>query len=167
MLAATRDAVHLGSEVAVDLGASRSLAHRLIDGEPAEPEGAARLIRLLEQDLLPTWEDEWIVLERERTRQLRIHALEELSRSLLRQGRFAPAIDAAYAAVAAEPVRESAHAVLMEAYLAEGNRCQAFRQLDAYRRILDLELGLAPSPSIEALLARHERRLPVAAAFCP
>jgi len=149
----TRDAVQLAAEVGVDLVTSRSVARRLLDGEPAQTECSAGLIHLFEQDLLPAWEDDWIVLERERTRQLRIHALEALSGSLLRQSRFAPAIDAAYAAVAAEPLRESAHAALIEAYLAEGNRCEALRQLGAYRRILDLELGLVPSPAIEGLLA--------------
>ena len=91
------------------------------------------------------------MLERERLRQLRIHALEALSVRLRDQGRFAEAIDAALSAVAAEPLRESAQITLIESYLAEGNVSEAARQSESYRVLLDVELGLEPSARVQAL----------------
>jgi DNA-binding SARP family transcriptional activator len=143
--------VRLGDDVVVDLHASVAQARRLLDhGERCEL--AATPVGLLEIDILPDWDDDWVLLERERHRQLRIHALEALSTRLIDAGRFAEAIDTAYAAIAAEPLRESAHDVLIRAHLAEGNRVEAARQLSAYRRLLHEELGLPPSARLEALV---------------
>jgi DNA-binding SARP family transcriptional activator len=150
---ATRDVVQLHDEVEVDLTLCQRCARDLIDGGADGPPVARVPLRLLELDLLPAWDEDWIVLERERVRQLRIHALEALSRSLVNQGRFAQAVEAALAAVSADPLRESANAALIEAHLAEGNRSEAVRQLAAYRTVLDDELALAPSSRIEALVA--------------
>ena len=79
-------------------------------------------------DLLPSWYDDWVIVERERLRQIRVHALEELSRRLAAGHRYGDAIDAALAAIAADPLRESAHRRLIEAHLAEGNVSEAIRQ---------------------------------------
>ena len=56
------------------------------------------------------------------------------------------ALHLALEAVRAEPLRESANARLIEVYLAEGNVCDALRQYDAFRALLQRELGLEPSP---------------------
>jgi DNA-binding SARP family transcriptional activator len=68
-----------------------------------QPEPAA-----LARDLLPDWYEDW-VLERERFRQLRLHALEALCARLTEAGRFGAAVQAGLAAVSGEPLRESAH----------------------------------------------------------
>ena len=49
-------------------------------------------------------------------------------------------------AVSAEPLRESAQRTLIEAHLAEGNRVEGRRTFEAYRDILDRELGTQPDP---------------------
>ena len=103
---------------------------------------------LWEDDLLPGWDEEWLVIERERMRQLRIHGLEALSRYLACRGRFPEAIDAALAAIAAEPLRESARSALIEAHMAEGNHSEAHRELENYRLVLRNELGLDPSATL-------------------
>jgi DNA-binding SARP family transcriptional activator len=152
---ADNDEVRLGGDVAVDLRASAQHARKLIERPAAcaaHAAGTAVQASLLEADILPDWDDDWVLLERERHRQLRIHGLEALSHGLADAGRFAQAVDAAYAAIAAEPLRESAHAALISAYLAEGNRAEAARQFAAYERLIDEELGLPPSPRIVALL---------------
>ncbi len=115
-------------------------------------------LALLEEDLLPGWDEEWLIVERERMRQLRIHALEALSIRLREQSRFGEAIDAALSAVAAEPLRESAQIALIEAYLAEGNVSEAARQKDAYRVLLDVELGLEPSGKVMDLAVTSASR---------
>jgi DNA-binding SARP family transcriptional activator len=103
-------------------------------------------------DLLPDWYDDWVLTERERLRQLRLHTLEQLSADLAAAGRFGEAIDAALAAIADEPLRESSHRQLISAYLEEGNRVEAVRQFDAYARLMHEELGLEPASEIRDLL---------------
>jgi DNA-binding SARP family transcriptional activator len=48
-------------------------------------------------------------------------------------------------AVGAEPLRESAQRVLIEAHLAEGNFIEARRAYMAYQEMLEAELGASPS----------------------
>ena len=107
---------------------------------------------LLGADLLPDWYDDWVLLERERFRQLRLHALEVLCERLTEAGRLGEALDAGLAAVAGEPLRESAHRALVRVHLAEGNTAEALRQYGLFRRMLREQLGLEPSAQIEQLL---------------
>jgi DNA-binding SARP family transcriptional activator len=107
-------------------------------------------------ELLPGFYEEWVLMERERLNQLRLHALEALCRRFTSMGRYGDAVAAGIAAVAAEPLRESAQAVLIEAHLAEGNMSEAIRQYQRYRRVLREELNLEPSPG----LRRQLRLLP-------
>jgi DNA-binding SARP family transcriptional activator len=106
----------------------------------------------LNSDLLPLWEQDWVLVERERHRQARLHALERLSASLRQAGRHEEALEAALTAVAGEPLRESAHRRVIEVHLAEGNPAEAVRQYGIYRRVLQDELGLSPSETIRQLL---------------
>jgi DNA-binding SARP family transcriptional activator len=106
-----------------------------------------------EADLLPGWQDDWLIVDRERIRQTRLHALETLSSRLAAAGRFAEALDAALCALRADPLRESAHRAVIDVHLAEHNLAEAVRQYDACARVLRLELGIAPSPSLHALVA--------------
>jgi DNA-binding SARP family transcriptional activator len=99
-------------------------------------------------DLLPEWDEDWILFERERLRQLRIHAMEALARRFRALGRMAEAVDAGLSAVSADPMRESAHRVLIEAHLAEGNVADARRQFDQFRQLLWDALALVPSAEL-------------------
>lgn len=103
-------------------------------------------------DLLPGWYEEWVVFERERLRQLRLHSLDILSERLVARGRFALAVEAALAAVRDEPLRESSHRSLIRAHLAEGNVSEAIREYRGYRQLLNDELGVSPSREMEGLL---------------
>lgn len=104
-------------------------------------------------ELLPGWYDDWILVERERIRQLRLHALETLCARLTQQRRWSEAIIAGLAAVEGEPLRESAHRTLMLAYLAEGNGGEALRQYRLCESVLRKELGITPSEGVTALVA--------------
>lgn len=104
-------------------------------------------------DLLPNWDEEWIEFERERLRQLRIHGLEALCRKLSGRGRAGEAVDAGLAAVAAEPLRESAQVALISAHLREGNLCEARLQYRRYRDLLWDELGVEPSELLRGLVS--------------
>jgi DNA-binding SARP family transcriptional activator len=96
-------------------------------------------------DLLPGWYEDWVVMERERLRQIRLHALEVLCRHLTSVRVFDRAVQAGLAAVTGEPLRESANLTLIEAFLAEGNVADAILHYRRYRDLLLEELGVRPS----------------------
>jgi DNA-binding SARP family transcriptional activator len=105
-------------------------------------------------ELLPGWYDDWVLLERERLRQLRLHAFEVLADKLAAVGRYGEAVQVAYAAVRAEPLRESAHRAVVRVHLAEGNLAEAGRAYAAFRDLLADELGVVPTILMEELLLR-------------
>lgn len=106
----------------------------------------------LTAELLPGWDDDWVVLERESLRQLRLHALEALCLQYSRSGAYQDAIEAGVLAVRMEPLRESAHRTLISAHLAEGNQFEALSQYQRLRTLLYSELGIEPSPATQRLL---------------
>ena len=146
--------LRLADHVAVDIRESRALAHRLVNPDGAGREGDLNneAIAALSDDLLPDWYDDWAVVEAEEWRQLRLHALDALAERLTAAGRYADATSAALVAVKAEPLRETAHAALIRVYLAEGNRAEALAAYQHYRALLRTELGLEPTPLIQALV---------------
>lgn len=149
LVLARNDTLVLRGDVEVDLHARCALATRLHDGSGTVSEA---VIPSLLTDVLPDWYDDWVVLDRESYRQVRLHALEELCRSLRREGRYAAALRAGLAAVSAEPLRESAHRVLIETHLREGNVGEAVRQYRICHDHLARGLGLAPSRSLQELV---------------
>ncbi|HZT16944.1 MAG TPA: BTAD domain-containing putative transcriptional regulator [Gaiellaceae bacterium] len=141
--------LQLGTAVDVDFRAARDLARRLVAEtvDDATVENAEQLF----DDLLPDWYDDWVLLEREGFRQLRLRALDALCGQLMRRGRLDDALAVGYAALAAEPLRESAHRTLMRIHLNEGNACEALRQYRLCRRLLG-ELGIEPSRQMGELV---------------
>lgn len=151
LIETTATHIGLGNSVAVDVHEALGQAQRLLDPS-VECDSADLVPTSLSADLLPDWYDDWVLLEQERFRQVRLHALEALCERLTAARRFGAAVEAGVAAVAGEPLRESAQRMLIRAYIAEGNPCEALRQYLSYRRILHSELGLEPSPMIKDLL---------------
>lgn len=113
---------------------------------------SAGLPTLRSGELLPGWYDDWVVFERERQSQLRLHALELTARLLTGRNQLETALQLALEAVRTEPLRETANAVLMSVYLAEGNVSDAIHQYGVFRELLHKELGLDPSPRLAQLL---------------
>jgi len=106
----------------------------------------------LDGQLLPDWYEDWVIFERERFRQLGLHALEALAERLLDEGRLLEALSAALAAVRGEPLRESAHRILIRVHLAEGNVGEARRQYELCAGLLRERLGLGPSQRLVDLV---------------
>jgi len=150
VVVATATHVGLAESVEVDLREVSARAQRVIDRD-VRPEDITRLT--LVGDLLPDWYDDWLLIERERFRQLRLHALESLCIYLADRGLYAAAAQAGLAAVAGEPLRESAHRALITTHLLEGNASEAMRQYRIYAQILHSQLGLEPSESIRQLVS--------------
>lgn len=143
-IVADADTLELLAEI--DLVVARSVAYRAIGG------GALSLaeITLLSHDLLPGWNDEWVLTDQDAFRLLRVQALEAACRSMASRGLFALATQAGTAALAAEPLRESAAAALIHAHLDEGNRYAAAQRFRDFSRTLHDELGVGPDPALTA-----------------
>jgi DNA-binding SARP family transcriptional activator len=153
---AVGSSVQISPDVRVDLESARRLAQRIIERGPGKVV-APTALAALRHDFLPSWSEEWLAAEQHHFRQLRLHALEVLSRHLSAKGEHAMAVEAGLLALACEPLRESAHRTLMLAHLAEGNRAEAIWQYHRCRELLANELGLTPSPEMQALLQRALR----------
>lgn len=150
VLRCTRVDIRLGPDLHIDLQEAQRCADSLLGGGGTTLDRS--MIAVLGGDLLPGWDEDWLLLERERQRQLRLHALEALSAHFTRAGWHAEAVAAALVAVQAEPLRESAQRALVVAHLGEGNISEAIRQVGDYRRLLARELGIAPSDDLVHLL---------------
>jgi DNA-binding SARP family transcriptional activator len=153
------DTLSLAEGVQVDVRELTAWAERVSDPRMSIEEICATDVRL-RGDLLPGWYDDWVLLDRERLRQLRMHALEALADRLALARRYGEAVQAAYAAVRAEPLRESAHRAVVRVHLAEGNLVEALRVYDAFREMLADELGVAPTRQMNDLVCRIPRPRP-------
>ena len=130
----------LDPAVEVDLDEAMALVRALTDasGVPADLPAAVSLLR---GDVLPGEPAAWLAVERERFRQLRLNALEELSASLSTVGRHAEAVALAEETVRTAPSRESARRALIEVHLAQGEIAEAVAQYDEYQELLRSSVG--------------------------
>ena len=157
VLVAGRTHIRLGADVTVDVVEVAAVARRTLEGNGEVPCADARL---LGRELLPGWYDDWVLIERERLRQLCLSALERYSASLLFRGETALAVDSALAAVQSEPLRETASLALIRAHLAAGNRSEALREFLRFETSLRDELGLRPSESLLHLVRSKDLLAP-------
>lgn len=155
VIAATPSFLMLNAGIEVDVRNLVVFARRIPSADVPELDSVEAAD--LAGDLLPDWYDDWVSDERERLRQIRLHALENLARRLSASGRHADAIQAALEAIRLEPLRETAHRSLIEIHLAEGNWSEACRQFQRYRKLLRDELGVEPSDSMRLLLESRLR----------
>jgi DNA-binding SARP family transcriptional activator len=151
LVACSGGSLALARGVDVDVRELDSWAHRIADSgvdiaDVRVPEVAVR------GELLPGWYDDWVLLERERLRQLRMHSLEVVASRFCSAGRHGEALQAAYAVVRMEPLRESAHRILLRIHLAEGNVVEAVRSYERFQSLLARELGVGPSSQMVDLV---------------
>jgi len=121
------------------------------------------LTTLQRGDLLPGWYDDWVLYERSRLAQLRVRGLEILAERLISMGDTRRALEAALAAVAIEPLRESAQRALIRVHIADGNHLDAVREYRSFCTRLAAEMDVTPSEQLESLihplLTRGHRRV--------
>ncbi|WP_406368958.1 BTAD domain-containing putative transcriptional regulator [Streptomyces sp. NBC_01546] len=144
--------LRLSPLVQVDVLSIRDSAHQIVDKLAPPSADSETLINEFTRELLPGWPDEWLRLERERWKQVRLYALEGLAQRLLSVHRYLPALQAALAAAAIDPIRESAHRIVIQIHLSEGNVASAVRCYQHYEVYLRRELGVGPSPQMTDLL---------------
>ena len=151
----------LAAKVEIDLAEAMALIRAL----PEIPTSDEPDVTPLTCDILPGWTAAWIAVERERFRQLRLHALEDRSMRLSAEDRAEEAVELARIVVRSAPSRESARRALVEALLAEGDVAAAVAEYDEYQELLRSSVGgpasngldalFPPSPAWPVLRARH------------
>jgi len=145
--------IGLHPSVDVDLHRAEDMARRFLRAAVDPPVGPLDPDwELLAAELLPDWTDDWVLVEREYHRQMGLEALENLAERLLQEGRTKSALELAFAIVAQEPLRESAHRVAVRIFLNEGNTYNALRQYRLYESLARRHLGVAPSELMERLV---------------
>ena len=98
----------------------------------------------------PTFE-EWMAGQRERLRQLMLHALHTLVLDAIAHGDYAGGIDYVTRLLQLDSWREDAHRQLMLLLAQSGQPAAAVRQYATCRRILQDELGVEPAEETTAL----------------
>lgn len=150
LLETGRNTIGLRPDVHVDVADLHECVDDISHSVDMDP---MRAMTILEHaDLLPGWYEDWVIFERERLQHVRLRALEELASMELERGDCALAVEAAEAAIQIEPLRETAHALVIRAHCAVGNRPAAIRAFQLYRRGLARELDVEPSPDVVALV---------------
>lgn len=150
--------LRLGSAIRVDLVELTEIANRLIHARcSAALEGVPRLLEY--RELLPDWDEEWVVADRERYRLARMSALECAAAELLNRHEPAAALMAISAVVEVDPLRESARRLLMQIHLRQKNAAQAIGEYRKYQQLLRAEFGVEPSRRMDELLSAANRTL--------
>ena len=95
--------------------------------------------------------EEFAAAEVARLVELRARAIEERAAALLELGRPEEVIGELEAEIAVEPFRERLRALLMLALARAGRPVESLRAYDEFRRFLADEVGVVPSPGLQAL----------------
>lgn len=141
-VAAAADELALDADT--DYAHARRVAARALSGG----ELTFAEIDLLSNDILPGWYEDWVLPTHEAFHLLRVQALEAACRTLAAVGDFALATHAGSAALAAEPLRESAAEALIDVHLAQRNRYEALQCFRSLAQRLEDELGVTPDPTL-------------------
>jgi ATP/maltotriose-dependent transcriptional regulator MalT/DNA-binding SARP family transcriptional activator len=117
-------------------------------------EQVAAAVEVYGGDLLPGFlYASWTESERERLRERHYRLLLALGTLALILGRNEEAGAVARRALQDDPFREEAERLLLQAMLAAGERAAALESFRVFRRRMERELGLVPSPETVALVA--------------
>jgi DNA-binding SARP family transcriptional activator len=147
----------------VDVEAAQEGAHRaesaIAEGRWAEAWGPAGIAyHIATRPFLTGLEARWIDQWRRRMEEVRLRGLECFAAASLGLGgpALAQAEERARMLTQLAPYRETAHRLLMEALERRGNVAEALRAYERLRILLREELGIAPSPALQAF---HRRLL--------
>jgi TolB-like protein/Tfp pilus assembly protein PilF len=121
------------------------------------PQAVARAIGLYRGDLLDGLEvrdpafEEWLLMERQRLRDLAGEALANLLARHMADRAHEQAAPVARRLVGLDPLREDAHRALMRIYAEQGQTALALKQFQTCRDRLQAELGVRPEVETERL----------------
>jgi DNA-binding SARP family transcriptional activator len=157
LVCASHTHVWLGDGISVDVKEVMSRGMAVLDARAGEAElvDVARELIDFGDDMLVGWYDDWAIMQRECFRQVRLHTLDRIGERLIEGGRLCDALYVGLAGVRAEPLRESAHRLLVRVHLEEGNIAEALRQYHAYSALMQRELHSHPSPVMQHMIAPY------------
>ena len=98
--------------------------------------------------------EEWLMLERERLQQAVIEGFDHLVESYLAHAMYDQAIGQARRLIQLDSLREEAYFQLMTALALTGQRTAALEQYAQCQRVLETELGIAPSQELTELYGK-------------
>jgi predicted ATPase/DNA-binding SARP family transcriptional activator/Tfp pilus assembly protein PilF len=101
--------------------------------------------------------EEWLLIERERLRQLALQSGATLVTHALASGAYAEGITLARRLLSLEPWQENTHRQLMRLLAVSGQRAAALDQYEQCCRLLAKELGVEPEPATVALVEQIRR----------
>ncbi|MCY4640066.1 MAG: BTAD domain-containing putative transcriptional regulator [Chloroflexi bacterium] len=144
--------LRLAPHVTVDAEEVEALVARVARQPDLLPDQA--VTELLTRELLPDWDDDWLVPERARFRDRGLNALDEGARALAVHGDRDAALATVHRVLHSDRLRESTVAVLIEILFEQGNQAQVASTYLDFRKHLKSELGIEPSPQLRALVSR-------------
>lgn len=106
-----------------------------------------RAAHLYRGDLLPACYDDWVMLERERLRQLFIGAIRKLIEILEKQHELGSAIGHINYLLKLDPLDESTYQLSMRLHALRGDRAGVVRIFEICTAVLSRELNVEPSPA--------------------
>lgn len=149
----THGVVALRAHAEVDIHDLLRRGHQVLNGAPVS---GVELRRLCERgELLPGWGDDWLLVDRERVRQLWLHLCEFAAARFCSEGQHGLALETALIALGADQMRESAHRSVIKVHLEEGNHSEALRMYDECASLLLRELGVYPTFTLDSLRHGH------------
>jgi len=116
-------------------------------------------VLLYQGEFLPGVYDEWVLIARERLRETYLRVLRRLVQAHKQSGNYEQALHYARIHVREEPLWEEGHREIMQLYLILDRPAAALQQYETLRAFLEEELGVSPSPGVEALLQVIQDRL--------
>jgi len=140
------DAIGLRAELPLNLDTVRF--EMLAQSRPPRSEEA---VALYGGELAEGLTQECFARERERLADLYEDVLADVASALLASNELEAARLAALRLVGLDPLREEAHAVLIDVYSRRGTRSQVSRQYRRLRALLREELGVDPLPETDAV----------------
>ncbi len=130
----------------------------------ATPEAREQALTLYRGDLLDGLHvrdvafDDWLLVERQRLRQLAVEASTDLMVQYQANGQHGRAAGAARRLLTFDPLHEAACRTLMQAHVERGERAQALRVFENLKERLRQELAVAPEPITVGLYQSIRRR---------
>lgn len=156
----TRDGTRYGlrPEADVWLDAERFETHVMVGDRHFEQAPASAIkhyreaLALYQGDYLQAYVyEDWCSEERERLLTLYLRAAERLAGILAEQGAWEDVVEVSQGILSRDKYWEEAYRMLMRAYVALGNRAQAFRTYQRCEATLRAELDIGPSPATQQL----------------
>ena len=113
-------------------------------------------------DLLENYDDEWVIVERDRLRSLAVSNLAKLTAACRSKREFEPAIRFAARLLDLEPWREDVVRLMIKLRYEAGDRSGAFNEYERFASRLREDMGIEPMPETRALMIAVSRNDTVA-----